>query len=97
MVDKVIKVFRGCKDTLKETLQLEDYDDVGHLPWSAIRDALDSLEIAGLDPELLAFLLFVLYSKSPAGLDELKYGVLFDLVEGKLNLAGGASESGLGA
>lgn len=98
MIQKAIKCFKGCKDTMNETLQLEDYEEQGILSWSQIRESLESLDITGLDNELYDFLLFILYSKSE-NLDKLRYPLLIDLVEGKLQPqlgAGSNSETGLG-
>jgi len=43
--DSLTKLFSRCKETLKETLQLEDYEDEGVIPYSAFEEAFSALDI----------------------------------------------------
>ncbi len=84
----------GCRDTLKETLELEDYDEEGAIPFSALKESFSTLEIDIESEGLLDFVLYVLYQKSES-LDKLRYPVLFDLLDGKLpGLNATSSEGG---
>ena len=80
--DKAVKLFGSCKGTLKETLQLEDYDEEGVLPLSGIKEAFETLDLE-VDQELMDYLLYVMYQKSES-LERLRYNLIFDLIEGKL-------------
>jgi hypothetical protein len=48
---------------------------------TALREALDSLSIEGLDSDLLDFLLYYVYSRGGEDLASLRYQVLFDLLD----------------
>jgi hypothetical protein len=37
------------RDTLKEAIQLEDYEEGGYVTLNSLRDALEGLEIEGLE------------------------------------------------
>lgn len=45
---------------MKETLELEDYEEEGAIPASAIRESFSNLEI-DIDDELLNFIFYVIY------------------------------------
>lgn len=93
LVKQLQKLLGNCRDTLLETLQLEDYDEEGAIPAGAFREAFATLDIE-IEEELLAFVLYVLYQKSES-LDKLRYGVLFELLDGKLpGLNATSSEGG---
>jgi hypothetical protein len=78
---------------LKETLELEDYDEEGGIPAGAFRDAFHTLDI-DLDEDLLDFIFYVVYQKSES-VEKLRYSVLFDLLDGKLpGLNATSSEGG---
>lgn len=73
-----------CKDTLKETIQLEDYEEEGVISTSAFREAFSSLSIDGVDDELIDFLLFLIYSKGGSdNMEALRYQPLLELLENK--------------
>jgi len=80
--DILIKKFSKCKETLRDTLQCEDYDEEGVVPLTAFQETFETLEI-NLDKEVLDYLMWVIYSKSES-IEKMKYQVLFDLIEGKL-------------
>ena len=61
--EKIQKVLRICKDTLKETIQLEDYEESGFVNLSALKEAFQTLDIE-MDDDLMDYLLFVVYQKS---------------------------------
>jgi hypothetical protein len=54
------KLFSKCKETLKDSLQLEDYNDEGVVPVSAFDEAFSNLDI-NVPPELKDYLLYVIY------------------------------------
>jgi len=93
LIKRVNKLLAGCRDTLKETLELEDYDEEGALPASAFREAFSTLDLA-IEADLLDFVFFVVYQKSES-LEKLRYAALFELIDGKLpGLNATASEGG---
>ena len=54
----------SCRDTLKETLELEDYDEEGAIPLSAMKESFQTLDITELTEEpseLLDFILYIVY------------------------------------
>lgn len=73
---------QGCKETLKDTLESEDYEDEGFLPMGAIKECFVTLDI-DIDDELLDYVLFVIHQKSES-IHKMKYSVLFELLEGKI-------------
>ena len=75
-------MFAPCRETLRDTLQCEDYDEEGLIPMSAFTEAFETLEL-DLEQDLLDYLLYVIYSKSES-IEKMKYQTLFDLIEGKL-------------
>ena len=72
----------ACKNTLKETIQLEDYEEEGYITSAALKECFVTLDI-DIDEDLMDYVLFIVYSKSES-LDKLKYQALFDLIDGKL-------------
>lgn len=77
---RLTKCFASCKGTVKETLQLEDYEEEGVLTWESIKEALNGLEIDGLDDELMDYILLIMYTKSES-LSKLNYRLLFDALD----------------
>lgn len=61
--DILTKILHPCKNTLKDTLMLEDYDEEGTIPIGAMKEAFITLEV-DIDEEVLDYLLFVVFSKS---------------------------------
>ena len=59
-IKRVQKVLNSCRDTLKETLELEDYDEEGAIPVSAFRESFQTLDIQ-MEEELLDFIFYVIY------------------------------------
>jgi hypothetical protein len=53
-------VLSSCKNTLKDTLQLEDYEEEGTISLGAFKEGFVTLDIK-LDEELLDYILFVVY------------------------------------
>jgi hypothetical protein len=93
LLKRIQKLLLTCRDTLKETLELEDYEEDGAIPYTALKEAFVTLEL-DLGEELLDFILYVLYQKSES-LEKLRYPVLFDLLDGKLpGLNATSSEGG---
>ncbi len=93
LVKQVQKLLAPCRDTLKETLELEDYEEEGALSVGSFKEAFSTLDI-DIDQELMDFVLFVLYQKSE-GLHKLRYAVIFDLIDGKIpGLNATSSEGG---
>jgi Ca2+-binding EF-hand superfamily protein len=45
-----------CKDTLKEALQLEDYEEEGLISISVFKSVVRDLNIEGVDDQLIDFL-----------------------------------------
>lgn len=86
-----------CRDTLKETVELEDYDEEGAIPLSALKESFATLDLHELTEEpseLLDFILYVIYQKSES-LEKMRYSVLFELIDGKLpGLNATSSEGG---
>jgi len=72
----------SCKNTLKETIQLEDYEEEGVITLAGLKEAFETMDI-DLDDDVMDYLLFVIYQRSES-LDKLKYQALFDLLDGKL-------------
>jgi hypothetical protein len=50
----------SCKNTLKDTLQLEDYEEEGIVTLGAFREAFVTLDI-NLGEDILDYILFVVY------------------------------------
>jgi hypothetical protein len=86
--DIIVKLLGTCKNTVRDTLMLEDYDEEGTIPIGAIKESFVTLDIE-LSEEVLDYLLFVVYQKSESS-DKMKYQVILDLIEGKI-LQGGLS------
>ncbi|CDW71575.1 UNKNOWN [Stylonychia lemnae] len=80
--EALTKLFQKCKGTLRDSLQLEDYEDDGTVPLSAFNEAFDNLDIS-IDKDLKDYLIFVIYQRSES-LDKMNYPVLFDLIDGKI-------------
>lgn len=57
---RVQKALAACRDTLRETLELEDYDEEGAIPASAFRESFKTLDL-DLDEDLQDFIFFVVY------------------------------------
>eukprot|EP00347_Sterkiella_histriomuscorum_P007882 403347201 len=87
--ERLQKLIVPCKETLKETFQMEDYEETGLLTLAQFKESLETLDLIGaakkglIDEELFDYVIFVIYQKSE-GLDKLKYNIVFDLIEGKL-------------
>ena len=80
MTKMIQKELIPCRDTLKETLELEDYEEEGAIPVSAFKEAFTTLELFQEDLELLDFVLYVVYQKSES-IDKMRYSVLFELID----------------
>lgn len=80
--DKILKLLSSCKNTLKETIKLEDYEEEGIITVAALKEAFETMDI-DLDDDMLDYILYVMYQKSES-LSKLKYQPLFDLMDGKL-------------
>ena len=64
LTKKVQRLLTSCRDTLKETLELEDYDEEGAIPLSAMKESFQTLDITELTEEpseLLDFILYIVY------------------------------------
>ncbi len=82
----VQEIFKSCRLSLEEAVKLEDYDEVGHIPLSAMKEAFSMLDVDVSD-ELQDFIYYIVYCKSDSS-QQLKYKVLFDLVQGRGQSAG---------
>jgi hypothetical protein len=51
---------KGCKATLKDTIQLEDYEDEGILPITVIKEAFVTLDL-DIDEDLLDYMMLIVY------------------------------------
>lgn len=79
---KIQKLLGSCKDTLRETFSLEDYEEEGVVSIGAIKEAFTTLDIQ-IEQDLLDYIIYVIYQKSESS-SKMKYGSLIDLIEGKL-------------
>jgi len=79
-----------CRDTVREALQLEDYEEEGFVTAEAFREALAALD--EFDTDMLDFLLYAVYTKSPFA-DRLRYPVLFELFQQDKSLMGPSTDS----
>ena len=61
---------------------MEDYEEGGQVTVSSLRDALEGLQIDGLEGELLDFAIFWGYSRGGEDLQAVRYQVLLDAVDG---------------
>ena len=59
---------------------MEDYEEDGSIPVSSFRDAFTTLELFSNDPDLLDFVLYIVYQKSES-IDKMRYAVLFELID----------------
>lgn len=50
----------GCKGTLKDTFESEDYNDDGFLPISTIKDAFETMDLK-IDEDLLDYIMYIIY------------------------------------
>jgi hypothetical protein len=80
--EQAAKTFAKCKETLKDTLQLEDYNDDETVPLSAFKEAFSTLDLKVSD-ELYDYLIYSIYLKSQS-IEKMKYQVLLDIIEGKV-------------
>ena len=71
-----------CKESLRETLQLEDYEEEGVITLGAFREAFVTLDIE-IDEDLLDYIVYIVYQKSESS-EKMSYNTLFDLIDGKL-------------
>ncbi|CDW75040.1 UNKNOWN [Stylonychia lemnae] len=86
--ERIAKALQPCKESFKECLQMEDYEEEGILSIGQIKECFETLELLSddqINEELFDYLVFVLYQKSE-GLEKLSYPLLFELIEGKLLL-----------
>ena len=67
---------------MKEAIQLEDYEEGGYVTLNSLRDALEGLDIEGLEGELVDFVLYWGYSRGGEDMQAVKYQVLLDAVDG---------------
>ena len=84
---------------LKVAFEIEDDENEGTLTLSQVKECFKSLECLKddqIDEEHFDYLLYILYQKSES-LEKLQYGVLYDLIEGKLlqNQLSAGSEGGI--
>ena len=90
-----MKIFAKCKGTLKDTLQLEDYEDNGCIPLSAFQESFETLDIK-VDKDLFDYMIYVVYQRSES-LEKMNYQILLDLIDGKVmqgQLSVGSNEGG---
>ncbi len=71
--------------SLQEAVKLEDYDEVGFIPLSALKEAISMLDV-DVDQDVQDFIFFMVYCKSDSA-QQLRYKVLFELVEGRMQSA----------
>jgi len=83
-----VQVLGRCKDSFKECVQNEDYEEEGFISLSALKECFEILDLYGddqVDDKTFDYIAVVLYQKSES-IEKLKYQPLFDLMEGKLLL-----------
>ena len=66
--------------TLKDTLQMEDYEEEGYVAMAAIKEAFQTLDIE-IEEELLDYIFYTLYQKTQS-VDQMSYNILIDMIEG---------------
>ena len=71
---------------------MEDYEEGGQVTVSSLRDALEGLQIDGLEGELLDFAVFWGYSRGGEDLQAVRYQVLLDAVDGQAGKGTAAGE-----
>ena len=75
---KLREVIEPAKITLHEAIKLEDYNEVGHVPYEAMKEAIQMLDL-DLESELEEFIFLLIYRESLSS-EELKYDVLFERI-----------------
>lgn len=66
----------SCKDSLKECIQLEDYEEEGLISYGQLRECFETLDLLSpsqIDESTFDFIVYNLYAKSEGLLDKLKY------------------------
>ena len=91
-LDRLATLLAPIRDTLREAIQLEDYEEGGQVTVSSLRDALEGLQLAGLEGELLDFAVFWGYSRGGEDLQAVRYQVLLDAVDGQAGKGANAGE-----
>jgi hypothetical protein len=82
--EKTVKVIGRFKDTLKETLLLEDYEEEGVIAVEQLRECLKSIQVDGCDEEMIQFVEYIVYTRGGGeGTHRMKYGVLLDLLDNR--------------
>ena len=66
--------------TLKDTLQMEDYEEEGVVSMSAIKESFLTLELE-LEEDLLDYIYYSMYQKNQS-MDQMAYNILLDMIEG---------------
>ena len=79
----------GCKGTLKDTFESEDYNEDGYLPIEMIKESFETLDL-NVDNDLLDYIMFIIYQKSES-IEKMNYKAIFDIIEGKLSQLSGNS------
>lgn len=80
--EQIQKIMKHCKGTLKDSFQLEDYEEEGFITLSYLKEVFETLDLK-LDLELLDYILYLIFSRSDS-ISKMKYPILFDLIDGKL-------------
>lgn len=81
--------FKHCRDSLREALELEEYEEDGTISLTAFRQAFIELEL-NLSDEQLDFIVYSVYIKSESS-QRLRHGALFEMLDDEA-LAASASE-----
>jgi hypothetical protein len=84
--EKISKILGACKSSLRECIELEDYESEGFVSYAQLKECFETLELFvpnQIDDDTFDYIVYVLYQKSE-GLDKLNYQLLFEMIEGKL-------------
>jgi Ca2+-binding EF-hand superfamily protein len=73
MLDRCHSLLSPSKETVKEAVQLEDYEEGGLITVSALREALESVGIEGVDQEVIDFIVYYVYSRGGEDVGAVKY------------------------
>ena len=77
--------FKHCRDSLREALELEEYEEDGTISLTNFRQAFIELEL-NLTEEQLDFIIYSVYIKSESS-QRLRHGALFEMLDDEALLA----------
>lgn len=65
--EKVQSVLGKCKESLRECIATEDYEEEGYISLGQLRECLETLDLLSptqIDEETLDYIVYVLYQRS---------------------------------